>query len=78
MERLLAELGEQDWDLLIFTETWREGRDEAFRIDQGHYWFGSGGTKGRCGVGFLLHSRWRHTFFQPISERCASRGVQVN
>ena len=78
IERLLAELGEQHWDLLIFSETWRDSRDEAFRTDDGHFWFGSGGTKGRCGVGFLLHSRWRHTFFQPISERCASLGVRIN
>ena len=78
MERLLAELGEQHWDLIIFSETWRGDRDEAFKIDQGHFWFGSGGTRGRCGVGFLLHSRWNHSFFRPISERCACLGIRIN
>ena len=78
MERLLAELGDQRWDLLVLTETWREGRDEAFTIDRGHSWFGSGGSKGRCGVGFLLHRRWNHSFFKPISERCASLGIKIS
>ena len=56
MERLLVELGDQRWDVLVLTETWREGCDEAFTTDQEHFWFGSGGTKGRCGVGFSSQS----------------------
>jgi len=78
LERLLAELGDQHWDLLVFTETWRADGEEAFDTEHGHSWFGSGGTRGRCGVGFLLHSRWRHNYFKPLNERCAALGIRIN
>ena len=33
---------------------------------------GSGGSKGQRGVGFLLHNRWKHFLFKPISDRLAA------
>ena len=50
-------------------ETWREEVRENFLLDAGHYWYASGGTRGRCGIGFLLNERHRKHKFQPISER---------
>ena len=77
MERFLTELGDQHWDLLVFSETWRADKNEAFITQHGHAWFGSGGTRGQRGIGFLLHSRWQHSFFKPLSERCAVIGIRV-
>lgn len=56
-ERIFMELGNQHWDVLVFSETWREEQSEAWTIPEGHTWFGSGGSKGQRGVGFLLHQR---------------------
>ena len=68
LERFLTELGDQQWDLLVFTETWRADSNEAFNTQHGHAWFGSGATKGQRGVGFLLHSPWPHRCFKPVSK----------
>ena len=36
-----------------------------------HLWLGSGGCKGKHGVGILVHSRWKPLFigFRALSER---------
>ena len=65
----LEELGDRRWDLIVFTETWRAERVEVWCTEHGHTWFGSGGTVHQRGVGFLLHSRWKHLRFKPLSER---------
>eukprot|EP00959_Pyramimonas_sp_CCMP1952_P196179 4101563-Pyramimonas_sp.AAC.1 len=70
-EAILHEVGNTRWDVFLFTETWRESKDEVFTTAGGHTWFGSGGTKGSNGVGFLLHRRWGYTSFKAVSERVA-------
>ena len=83
MEHLLHELHDTSWDLLAFSETWREERSEQWFTKHGHTWFGSGDSKGQRGVGFVLHSRWRHSLFKPISDRaavldfCAHQGIKI-
>ena len=41
---LLEELGNQRWDLIVFSETWRAERVEVMRTQHGHTWLGSGGA----------------------------------
>ena len=77
MERIMLELKDQQWDVLVFSETWREETSEAWSTTHGHAWFGSGGIRGQTGVGFLLNGRWRHTAFKPISNRVAFLDVQI-
>ena len=77
IERLLFELGDTHWDILIFSETWREGRVETWETESGHNWFGSGGTKGERGVGFLLHKRWQALLFKPLSDRVAVLDLRI-
>eukprot|EP00973_Karenia_brevis_P058533 8152258-Karenia_brevis.AAC.1 len=60
MDVFLLELGSLEWDLLAFTETWREEKQEIWETMPGHTWFGSGGMRGSCGVGFLLCRRWSY------------------
>ena len=74
----MDELGERHWDLIIFTETWREQLCENWLTEHGHSWFGSGGTKKRNGVGFLLHCRWKHLSFRAVSDRVASLDIQFS
>ena len=80
MERLLIELGSLHWDIIVFTETWMEASQEIFVTKHGHVWHGSGGIKGKRGVGFLLHKRWAETskpLFIAISPRLASLTIDI-
>ena len=58
LEGVLQDLGEVQWDVIVFTETWREEVQEIFETKYGHTWFGSGGVRGGKGVGILVNSRW--------------------
>ena len=64
IEEILQDLAGEAWDLVIVNETWRDAKEECFKVDAGHVWFGSGGqakrgVKGwKHGVGILLHRRW--------------------
>eukprot|EP00959_Pyramimonas_sp_CCMP1952_P212011 4436982-Pyramimonas_sp.AAC.1 len=78
VERCLEELGNQHWDVLVFVETWREQKVESWDTKRGHRWFGSGGTRRSRGVAFLLHQRWVHESFQPLSDRAATLDIQIN
>ena len=53
LEMLLDELHDKCWDIVVFTETWREDAEEVFMTKGGHTWFGSGGCKGANGIGFF-------------------------
>ena len=61
----------------FFLKTWRSECDEAWTTRWGHSWSGSGETRGTRGVGILLHSRWTHTLFRPVSERMCMLGVKL-
>ena len=77
MRLFLQELGDLQWDLVIFTETWREEKNEAWEAQDGHTWLGSGGVRGSRGVGFLLHKRWQHKEFRAVTERLGVLDVSV-
>ena len=55
IDALLDELVPSQWDLVVLSETWRDAEHEELHFESGHRFFGSGGTKGSCGVGFLVH-----------------------
>ena len=63
------ELDDVSWDVVVITETWREEVSESFVLPPGHQFCGSGGDRGRCGIGFLVHKRWSAHHFVPISPR---------
>ena len=71
LEMLLNELHDIQWDVIVITETWREEISEYFVLPCGHHFYGSGGKRGSCGVGFLVHKRWSCHNFTPFSERLA-------
>ena len=70
---VLEECSNIYWDVIVLVETWRESVKEEFLLDGGHTWYGSGGCKGRCGVGFIVHNRHdgQH-LFAAVSERLAT------
>ena len=77
MEMLFQELGDTRWDVLAFSETWREAAEEIWESEHGHTWYGSGGTKQTRGVGFLLHRRWKHLRFKPLTERACVLDIEM-
>ena len=78
IERVLFEVGDRHWDLLVFTETWRKSREEVLETDHGHMWLGSGGTEHQNGVGFLLHKRQKYSNFKALTERVASINIRLH
>jgi exonuclease III len=71
LEAILEELTDIHWDVLVLVETWREAEKEDFALPSGHKFYGSGGCKRRCGVGFLVHKRHACHSCIPISMRLA-------
>ena len=73
----MQELSHTEWDLVVFTETWRQEVDEIIKTEQNHNWFGCGGTRGQNGVGFFLHSKHSYDKFVCISDRVAFLDVKL-
>ena len=78
LKRCRLEFGDRQWDIIIFAETWRQEAREAWELEEGHHWFGSGGSARSCGVGVLLNKRWVHTLFRPLSNRLAILDVKIS
>ena len=67
---LLWEAKTIPWDVILVNETWRDGQEEFDELENGHVWLGSGGTKGKHGVGALVHKRWKEAIrWRAISPR---------
>ena len=77
MERILHELSGKHWDVIVCCETWREETEEIWETKWKHIWYGSGGLRGSRGVGMLLHRRWSHLSFKPLSERLCVLDVRL-
>jgi hypothetical protein len=68
-EELLLECETLRWDAILVNETWRSAAEEIIKLESGHYWFGSGGTEGKHGVGILLRKGFTLQKFVAISPR---------
>ena len=55
LDALLQELVGIRWDVVVVVETWRETKRETMDLEGGHTWYGSGGCRGRAGVGFIVN-----------------------
>ena len=76
LDMLFEELRGIHWDVLVLVETWREECEEMWPTVSGHLWCGSGGSRGKHGVGILVHSRWTVDSFRAINDRVCS--VDIN
>ena len=68
-----------NWDVVLVNETWREIGEDMYTLQSGYEWFGSGGTKGKHGVGFVLHRRLQRSirWFVALSERLFFLGLGI-
>ena len=64
-EQLLEELSA----IIVLVGSWRDSICEKFTLEAGHYWYGSGGYKGSCGIGFLVIERHQKDDSEAISPR---------
>ena len=58
LHELLAEAGDDEWDVIMVQETWRTEMQEDFLLEEGHRWIGAGGGGNKHEVGMLVHRRW--------------------
>ena len=85
MDELLLDLHDEQWDVILVSETWRKKKEECFSLEIGHVWFGSAGKqkqngKGwKHGVGILLHRRWSKVWSaaDAVSERLINIDINV-
>ena len=69
--RFQLDLSSMSWDVVVITETWRADTSEYFVMNDGHFFYGSGGTRGSCGIGFLINNRWTKHCCDTINNRLA-------
>ena len=62
LDLLMTELADVSWDIVVITETWRQDKSEYFVLATGHHFYGSGGIRGKCGIGFLIQEMGNSPF----------------
>jgi len=77
MPAIEAQLSDIYWDILVSVETWRPEDFEIFATEAGNLFYGSGGFKGRCGVGFLVHHRHPKQKFIAVNARLGVLNVRL-
>ena len=71
---LMQDLEDVLWDLVVITETWRDDVEEV-EFESRHVFYGSGGSKGSCGTGFLMNSKLKVNNFCAISPRLCTMDI---
>ena len=77
LELILAELHDIDWDIIVLVETWREEIEEKLVVSAGHTFYGSGGCRRSCGVGFFVHERHSEHGLVAVSKRLAVLSIKI-
>ena len=77
LEAIEEELSDIYWVILVLVETWRPERFEKFVTEAGNMFYGSGGIRGRCGVGFLVHQRHPSQRFVAVNARLGVLTVRL-
>ena len=53
-----ALLFDMEWNVILFSETWRDETREYFSISDGHVFCGFGGVSGSRGVACIINRKW--------------------
>ena len=79
IEELFSELQQVTWDMVLISETWRQGK-EIWETQQGHIMVESGKFINKHGVAILLNRRWRNqiNWVQCACERVVALSISVN
>ena len=79
IEELFSELQQVTWDMVLISETWRQGK-EIWETQQGHIMVESGKFINKHGVAILLNRRWKNQInrVQCACERVVALSISVN
>ena len=79
IEELFSELHQVTWDVVLISETWRQGK-EIWETQQGHIMVESGKFINKHGVAILLNGRWKNQInsVQCACERVVALSISVN
>ena len=79
IEELFSEIYSVRWDVILISETWRQGK-EIWEIEQGHIVIESGKFTNKHGVAILLNRRWKNqiNWVQCACERVVAASITVN
>ena len=78
-EELFNEIHKVAWDVILISETWRQGK-EIWETQQGHIMVESGKFTNKHGVVILLNRRWKNkiNLIQCTCERVVAMSISVN
>ena len=79
LDELLREVHRVRWDVILISETWRQGK-EVWETQQGHIVVESGMFTKKHGVAILSNRRWRNqiNWSQCASERVVAASISFN
>ena len=79
LEELFSEIYRVRWDVILISETWRQGK-EIWETEQGHIVIESGNFTNKHGVAILLNRRWKNkiNWVQCACERVVAASITVN
>ena len=79
IEELFSELHQVTWDVILISETWRQGK-EIWETQQGHIMVESGKFINKHGVAILLNRKWKNqiNWVQCSCERVVALSISVN
>ena len=78
-KEFLEETELSEWDFVVMSETWRETKEEIWRMGKGHLFLGAGGMKGQRGVAIVVNRRHTCGFkaFHAVNERICALDINV-
>ena len=79
LEELFSEIYRVRWDVILISETWRQGK-EIWETEQGHIVIESGKFTNKHGVAILLNRKWKNqiNWVQCACERVVAASTSVN
>ena len=79
LEELFNEIHQVAWDVILISETWRQGK-EIWETQQGHIVVDSGKFTNKHGVAILLNRRWKNqiSWIQCACKHVVAMSISVN
>ena len=79
IDELLSELQKVEWDVILISETWRQGK-EIWKTQQGHMMIESGKLNNKHRVAIRLNRRWKNkiNWVQCACERVVAMSISAN
>ena len=79
LEELFSEVYRVRWDVILISETWRQGK-EIWEPAQGHIVIESGKFTSKHGVAIILNRRWKNqiNWVECVCERVVAASISVN